>query len=265
MSKFGKNIKKIRVVKKLSQSGFAEIFGLTRASVGAYEEGRAEPKTDTIIAIAKYFSITLDQLLIKDLTVNDIYQIDIFQDGSNPNKEEQIQVAARSTTPMVFAEVFHDYLKHRGEDIFMAQLPRMMLPGIQQETTRAFEMPDCTMEYNDKGIRQGDLVLCSKINLNETERLLSDMVYVVVSQHDIWIRRLMRIGGILELLPDHFFKPAVEIHFADVKEIWKVEGVYTQQLQRPIQLEHELNQLEYRLHKLEEQVVQSEKKNPQSK
>ncbi|MTI32320.1 helix-turn-helix domain-containing protein, partial [Xanthovirga aplysinae] len=49
MSYIGKNIRKIRSVKKLSQAAFAQLFDLGRATVGAYEEGRAEPKIDTII------------------------------------------------------------------------------------------------------------------------------------------------------------------------------------------------------------------------
>lgn len=76
MSFFGKNIKKIRTVKGLSQSAFADIFSITRASIGSYEEGRAEPKVDTIIQIADYFKLTLDKLLKSELTVNDIQHFD---------------------------------------------------------------------------------------------------------------------------------------------------------------------------------------------
>ena len=49
MSFFGKNIRKIRTVKSLSQQSFAEMFELKRGTLGAYEEGRSEPKIDTII------------------------------------------------------------------------------------------------------------------------------------------------------------------------------------------------------------------------
>lgn len=72
MSLIGQNIRKIRSVKSLSQQGFADLFKITRASVGAYEEGRAEPKTDTSILIARHFKLTLDQLITKDLSVNNI-------------------------------------------------------------------------------------------------------------------------------------------------------------------------------------------------
>lgn len=75
MSKFGKNIRKIRNAKNISQTAFADLFNLKRGSIGAYEEGRAEAKFDKVIEIAEYFQLTLDQLLRKDLTINEIYHI----------------------------------------------------------------------------------------------------------------------------------------------------------------------------------------------
>ena len=75
MSKIGKNIRKIRKFCKLNQTQFAEIFDLKRSNIGSYEEERAEPKTDCIISIAKYFSIKIEFLLTKELTVNDITHI----------------------------------------------------------------------------------------------------------------------------------------------------------------------------------------------
>jgi transcriptional regulator with XRE-family HTH domain len=73
MSYFGKNIRKIRIVKKMSQTEFAELFELKRTALGSYEEGRAEAKIDTVIRIADYFHLTLDQLLRKELTINEIF------------------------------------------------------------------------------------------------------------------------------------------------------------------------------------------------
>lgn len=73
MSFFGKNIRKIRIAKKMTQTEFAELFDLKRTALGAYEEGRAEAKIDTVIKIADYFKLTLDQLLRKELTINEIF------------------------------------------------------------------------------------------------------------------------------------------------------------------------------------------------
>ena len=77
MSKIGSNIRKIRATKGLSQSSFAELFNTTRASVGAYEEGRAEPKTDIMLQIANYFSIPIEALLTEELTVNQLTKFNV--------------------------------------------------------------------------------------------------------------------------------------------------------------------------------------------
>lgn len=73
MSFFGKNIRKIRVAKKMTQTEFAELFELKRTALGSYEEGRAEAKVDTVIKVADYFKLSLDQLLRKELTINEIF------------------------------------------------------------------------------------------------------------------------------------------------------------------------------------------------
>ena len=57
----------------MTQTDFADLFDLKRTAVGSYEEGRAEAKIDTIIKIADYFKLSLDQLLRKELTINDIF------------------------------------------------------------------------------------------------------------------------------------------------------------------------------------------------
>ena len=60
--------------KKLTQTEFAELFDLKRTAVGSYEEGRAEPKIDTLIKIADYFKLSLDNLLRKELSINEIFR-----------------------------------------------------------------------------------------------------------------------------------------------------------------------------------------------
>lgn len=70
MSFFGVNIKKIRQVKGLSQKAFADLFELNRGVISAYEEGRAEPKIETVLKVAHYFSLDLDDFLTKTLQVN---------------------------------------------------------------------------------------------------------------------------------------------------------------------------------------------------
>ncbi|SHE77707.1 helix-turn-helix domain-containing protein [Chryseobacterium takakiae] len=75
MSFFGTNIKKIRQVKGLSQKAFADLFDLNRGVISSYEEGRAEPKIETILKVANYFNLNLDKLLTEILQVNQLVSI----------------------------------------------------------------------------------------------------------------------------------------------------------------------------------------------
>ncbi|MGH1518480.1 helix-turn-helix domain-containing protein [Chryseobacterium sp. JK1] len=94
MSFFGTNIKKIRQVKGLSQKAFADLFDLNRGVISSYEEGRAEPKIETILKVANHFNLNLDKLLTETLQVNqlvsvsDIDQLMLFPELAIQNGQE---------------------------------------------------------------------------------------------------------------------------------------------------------------------------------
>lgn len=67
-----KNFKKLRMYKSLNQTEFAELVGVKRSSIGAYEEGRAEPKLEVLIRISEIYKLPLDDLVKTELTVNKI-------------------------------------------------------------------------------------------------------------------------------------------------------------------------------------------------
>ncbi len=123
MSYVGKNIKKIRSVKNLNQSQFADLFELKRASIGAYEEGRAEPKIATLIEIAKHFGISTDDLLNKELSVNDLYHFDIFKKDYVKNAGNQLRPSKLplSLNPVYYvsAERRSDYFDGPDLDAFL--------------------------------------------------------------------------------------------------------------------------------------------------
>ena len=62
MSNISSNLKFLRKGKKITQQQFADIMGIKRASVGAYEEDRAEPKYELLKKIAEFYGLTMDEL-----------------------------------------------------------------------------------------------------------------------------------------------------------------------------------------------------------
>lgn len=71
-SVLSRNLRKLRSFKNLNQTQFAELFGLNRPNLGSYEEGRSEPKLATLEKIARHFKLTIDDLVCRELTVNQI-------------------------------------------------------------------------------------------------------------------------------------------------------------------------------------------------
>lgn len=69
-----KNIKKLRLDNNLSQKEFGQIFHVTNSTVSYWEKGEREIASETLIKIASYFNITLDDLYGTTKLLNNDYQ-----------------------------------------------------------------------------------------------------------------------------------------------------------------------------------------------
>lgn len=89
MSNFGSNIKKIRSLKNYTQQHLADILGLTRAAVSSYEEGRAEPKIETLTRASQIFGVSVDDFINKKLTVNEVTHFKIPEINTKKTPDEK--------------------------------------------------------------------------------------------------------------------------------------------------------------------------------
>lgn len=60
---FSQNLRLLRKKASLTQKEMSAQIGIRRPAYGAYEEGRSEPCMDTLIKIADYYDITIDDLI----------------------------------------------------------------------------------------------------------------------------------------------------------------------------------------------------------
>ncbi|MCY4780331.1 helix-turn-helix transcriptional regulator [Sphingobacterium sp. UT-1RO-CII-1] len=61
------NMKYLRAGKKMSQKSLADALGITRARYSKYEYRLAEPPVDILIRLARYYAISIDDLITQDL------------------------------------------------------------------------------------------------------------------------------------------------------------------------------------------------------
>jgi transcriptional regulator with XRE-family HTH domain len=113
MSFFGQNIRFLRNSRQMSQSAFAEVFGLKRTAVGAYEEERAEPKVDLFVKIANYFGISLEDLVCRSLA-----------EGDNVP-----QTPSERGVPYVCADEIADFAKAVSDGVGYAYRQFIQIPG----------------------------------------------------------------------------------------------------------------------------------------
>lgn len=218
MSFFGKNIKKIRGIKKMSQQVFADLFNLKRATLGAYEEGRSEPKIDTIIKVANYFSISIDDILTNEITINQLLS---FNSGITTDVNQIVKTS--------FIAI--PYVNKLNKNIFVSEfkisksyknLPTIQVPIDTKGDVLAFCVQDLMMVYKEEGLYPNDIVLGKAITVDEAE---TGTVVIALLNDDIFVRRLQKKVGNILLLADHVHIPPIEITPDDEFFVWKVTSV----------------------------------------
>jgi transcriptional regulator with XRE-family HTH domain len=246
MSSIGKNIKKIRGVKGLNQSDFADLFKLKRASIGAYEEGRAEPKLSTILEIANYFGISIDDLLKKDLSVNDLYHFDIFRKdlikGAKHNLRPTKLPPTLVSMPMVSANLQTDYFADRESLNQLAQISLPLTAGLEY---RAFELVDNSMIEQGVGFGAGDLVVAFKSPGFELNKSQESKYYLFEMPRELKFRRLLSKGKdiwVLEANASEIYQE--EIAVDTILDVWQVERVLTKSISSLGSLQVQINALQ---------------------
>lgn len=169
MSCTGKNIRKIRTIKGLSQSDFANLFNLTRASISAYEEGRAEPKMEATLNIAKYFNIPIEELLTHEITVNEFAKFNLQNFIANESKFETVSI------PIVASRNWSAFLNGEG----LSNFPSFNCP-------KNFIQGELAIEVNENintNLHTGTLLLCTEQNGHSETG-----VYLTIDKKEAFIR-----------------------------------------------------------------------------
>jgi len=252
MSSIGKNIKKIRGVKSLNQSDFADLFNLKRASIGAYEEGRAEPKLSTIIEIANYFGISVDDLLKKDLSVNDLYHFDIFRKDLIKSTKHNLRPTKLPPTvlsiPLVSQALKADYLLDRDSLGPMAQISLPLAKGFDY---RAFELADNSMQEQGVGFETGDIVIAFKPPSFSFSKAEEGKLYLFETAEDWKLRRLLtkqKDSVTLAAVSAGFYNE--DLATQSIIDLWQVERVITKNISNAISFQEQINSLKSNFDKL---------------
>src|SRR5580704_13069330 len=134
MTKINENIRFLRKQHGWTQDQFAQRLNVKRSLVGAYEEGRAEPRLELIQKMAELFQTTVDQLIGNDITQPKtdekfIRGKEVRIITVDSHKKDNIELVPHKAAA--------GYLNGFADPEYVRELPKFKLPVLSQGTYRA--------------------------------------------------------------------------------------------------------------------------------
>ena len=210
-SVISKNIRKIRTIKGISQTVFAENFGLNRANISSYEEGRAEPKMDFVIKIANKFGLDMESLYTKELTVNELtnFSLPKFKKEAPVHQSKDIIKWISKSSSLDYSTILKNGSEH---------LPNIEVPNIKN--ARAFEY------FGDdiRAFSNGDILYAKKINNLNWNGIIPGEACIIISNDRVYFKRLDFMQNEISLISENPKYKPLNILIEDIQEIWRVVG-----------------------------------------
>ncbi|NQZ76538.1 MAG: helix-turn-helix transcriptional regulator [Ekhidna sp.] len=244
----GQNIKKIRQAKNISQSEFASLFNLSRPSVGAYEEGRTEPKIETLIQISRHFNISIDVLLTRELSSKDVFSLGLLNKKLDAVHESKSPGRKVVTAPFVSITERVNFLVNHLDRQYMSGLTQLGVPEKKDQIDLIIENEGTKLEVDNKGIHHQDLLLCSK---NSKLKSSPEELWLIITERDFVVGRIsnQKEGTITIDFDNRLYEQKI-IERDRIISSYLIIGVYTRNISRPHSLEGRLLAIEEKLKKL---------------
>ncbi|MEO6539312.1 MAG: XRE family transcriptional regulator [Ferruginibacter sp.] len=247
MSVAGLNLKYLRKLRGWTQEEFANKLRIKRSLIGAYEEERADPRLDVLEIIADIFKLSLDELLLKDLS---------NQSGSylQKRRQQKMMVADRNIIHFVPVKAAAGYLAGYADNEFIDELNTFTLPMLSGGNYRAFEIIGDSMLPTPSG----SIIVGEKVE--NVEEVKNNTAYIVISRNEgIVYKRVVKTNRSkkVSLVSDNPAYQPYQINSEDILELWLAQVVIGKIAQ---QQRWDVNSLANLVNNLQDQVSTLKKK-----
>ena len=217
--KINETIRFLRKQKSWTQDVFAQKLGIKRSLVGAYEEGRPEPRLELLQKMGELFGTTVDKLISSDVTST--RPDEKFARGKevlvvtmDSHKKDNIELVPHKAAA--------GYLNGYADPEFVKELPRFKLPILPQGTYRAFEISGDSM----LPILPGTIVVAEYVD--NIQSIKNGKTYILITQREgIVYKRVFNYlneNGKLFLVSDNRHYAPYQIDAEDVVEVWSAKA-----------------------------------------
>ncbi|MCG8306278.1 MAG: XRE family transcriptional regulator [Cytophagales bacterium] len=236
MSLISNNLKYLRKKVSLTQEQMAFQLGIKRSLLGAYEEGRADPRISNLLKFSEIFNLSVDQLIGTDLTK---------ENGIEAKKEKEVHPKSdlrvlsitvdkydRENIELVPQRAAAGYLNGYADPEYIEELPKFQLPVLPENATyRAFEISGDSM----LPLRSGTIVIGRF--LENISDLKNGKTYVLVTRDEgIVYKRIFKYSDNPELFcfaSDNRQYSAYDVNGKDIVEIWEAKAFISMEFPEP--------------------------------
>jgi transcriptional regulator with XRE-family HTH domain len=242
MSVAGQNLKYLRKLRGWTQEEFANKLNIKRSLIGAYEEERADPRIDILEVVGDMFKLSLDELLLKDLSNTG---------GSYlaKRRQQKMMSADRNLIHFVPIKAAAGYLAGYADTEFIDELNTFTLPMLNGGNYRAFEIIGDSMLPTPSG----SIIVGEKVDT--LEDIKNNMAYIVVSRNEgIVYKRVVKNNKAknkLTLVSDNPQYQPYQVNADDVVEVWMAQSVISKVT---VQQRWDVNALANLVNNLQDQV-----------
>ena len=243
MVKVNENIRFLRKKKGWTQEKFSNKIGIKRSLLGAYEEGRSDPRLNNLLKICEIFGISLDNILKNDVS-------NLSEDDYLKSQDQKVKVLSitvdkfgEENIELINQRASAGYLNSYSDFEFIENLPKFQLPFLHfSGTHRAFEIKGDSMIP----LTSGSIVIGKYVD--NTDFLKDGKTYILLTKEDgIVYKRIEVLDNSLKLISDNKSYEPYVISNNDILEMWEAIAFFSLDFPNP---NEEYNSIKNHINKL---------------
>lgn len=218
MSLYSENIKYLRIKKDVSQQVVADSVAIPRPRYAKYEDGKNFPPPETLLALSRYFAMSIDLLLsvdVRKIPEGDLLKLEnnrlllpITVDSNGSNLIEVVTQKAKA-----------GYLSGYADPEFIESLQQISLPFLGAGKHRGFPVDGDSMPPHESGS-----IIIGKY-VEKLGDVLDGKTYIFITKNEgvVYKRLNKNKKNVLVLESDNTFYPKYDVKASDILEIWEYQ------------------------------------------
>lgn len=237
---FSSNIKLLRKRRKRTQDEVASALNMKRSTLSGYENEVAEPAIEALIALSKFYKVSIDTLVKVDLTAmseSQLFQLerghDIFITGSKLRVlSTTIDNENNENIEVVNQKASAGYRTGFADPEYIKVLPTFHMPFLSKEKKyRTFQISgDSMLPIPDGSWVTGEFV-------QNWNMMRDNQPYIILTLEDGILFKVVhndiRRKGKIKLISLNPAYDPYEIDVKDVREVWKFVHYITNEMPEP--------------------------------